>query len=37
MVGWPLTHWTWFEQTLRDSEGDGSWHAAVHGIAKSQT
>ena len=24
-------------QTLRDSEGQGSWQAAAHGIAKSQT
>ena len=26
-----------FEQALRDSEGQGSWHAAVHGITKSRT
>ena len=26
-----------FKQTLGDSEGQGSWHAAVHGVAKSQT
>ena len=26
-----------FEQTLRNSEGQGTWHAAVHGVAKSQT
>ena len=25
------------EQTLRDSEGEGSWRATVHGLAKSQT
>ena len=25
------------EQTLGDSEGQGAWHAAVHGVAKSQT
>ena len=26
-----------FEQTPGDSEGQGTWHAAVHGVAKSQT
>ena len=26
-----------FEQTPGDSEGQGSWHAAVHGVSKSQT
>ena len=26
-----------FEQTLGDSEGQGSQHAAVHGVAKGQT
>ena len=26
-----------FEQTLRDSEGQGSLVGAVHGVAKSQT
>ena len=26
-----------FEQTLRDSGGQGNWGAAVHGVAKSQT
>ena len=26
-----------FEQTLGDSEGQGNWYAAVHGITKSQT
>ena len=26
-----------FEQTLGDSEGLDAWHAAVHGITKSQT
>ena len=26
-----------FEQALGDGEGQGGWHAAVHGIAKSQT
>ena len=25
------------EQTLRDSEGEGSWQATVHGLAESQT
>ena len=25
-----------FEQTLRDDESQGIWHAAVHGVAKSQ-
>ena len=25
------------EQTLGDGEGQGTWHAAVHGGAKSQT
>ena len=25
-----------FEQTLGDSEGQGNWSAAVHGVAKSQ-
>ena len=25
------------EQTLGDSEGQGAWHAAFHGVAKSQT
>ena len=25
------------EQTLGDSEGQGSWCAAVHGVAKNQT
>ena len=36
MVGWDLNGHE-FEQTLRDSEGQGSWHAADHGVAKSQT
>ena len=38
MVGWH--HWLsvhGFEQTLGDSEGQGSWHAAVHGVAESWT
>ena len=26
-----------FEQTLGDSEGQGAWRAAVHGVAKSRT
>src|SRR5574341_1187922 len=26
-----------FEKTLGDSEGQGSWHAAVHGVAKGRT
>ena len=26
-----------FEQTLGDSEGRGSWPAAVHGVAKRRT
>ena len=26
-----------FEQTLRDGEGQGSWHATVHGVSESQT
>ena len=26
-----------FEQTPRDSKGQGTWHAAIHGVAKSQT
>ena len=26
-----------FEQTPGDSGGQGAWHAAVHGVAKSQT
>ena len=38
MVGWH--HWLSgheFEQTLGDGKGQGVWHAAVHGVAKSQT
>ena len=38
MVGW---HHQFngheFEQTLGDSEGQGAWHAAVHGLSKSRT
>ena len=26
-----------FKQTLGDSEGQGSWHASVHGVAESDT
>ena len=26
-----------FEQALGDGEGQGTWHAAVHGVANSQT
>ena len=26
-----------FEKTLGDSEGQGSWHAAVHGVEMSRT
>ena len=28
---------TWFEQTPGDSEGQEDWHAALHGVTKSQT
>ena len=38
MVGWHYQlngHKS--EQAPGDSEGQGSWHAAVHGVAKSQT
>ena len=38
MVGWHhQLNGHEFEQTLGDSEGQGSWHAEVHGVAKSQT
>ena len=38
MVGWhPRLNGHEFEQTLGDSEGQGSWHAAVHGVAESDT
>ena len=30
------TQWIYFEQTPGDGEGQGSLHAAVHGVAKSQ-
>ena len=38
MVGWhhQLNRHE-FEQTLGDSEGQGGWHAAVHGVTESQT
>ena len=38
MVGWQ--HWLnghEFEQTLGDVKDRGTWHAAVHGVTKSQT
>ena len=38
MVGWPhRLNGHEFEQTLGDSERRGTWHAAVHGVIKSQT
>ena len=38
MVGWPhRLNGHEFEQTLGDSERRGTWHAAVHGVTKSQT
>ena len=38
MVGWyHRLNGHEFEQTLGDSEGQGSWHAAVHGVAESDT
>ena len=38
MVGWHhQLNGHKFEQTLRDSEGQGTWCAAVHGVSKSQT
>ena len=38
MVGWHhQLNGHEFEQTLGDSEGQGSWHAEVHGVIKSQT
>ena len=38
IIGWPhqLNRYE-FEQILGDSEGQGTWCAAVHGITKSQT
>ena len=35
--GWCQLNGHEFEQTLGDSEGRKAWHAAVHGVAKSQT
>ena len=35
MASWLNGHG--FEHTLEDGEGQGTWHAAVHGVAKSQT
>ena len=38
MVGWHYhLHVQEFEQTPGDGEGQGSWCASVHGVAKSQT
>ena len=38
MVGWHhRLHGHEFEQAPGESEGQGSGHAAVHGVAKSQT
>ena len=38
MVGWHhRLNGHEFEQALEDSEGQGSWCAAVHGVAKSRT
>ena len=38
MVGWHhRLSGLQFEQTLRNSEGQGTWCAAVHGVAKSRT
>ena len=38
MVGWHhRLNAQEFEQALGDGEGQGAWHAAVHGVAKSQT
>ena len=38
MTGWHHQHKGHeFEQTARDSEDRKAWHAAVHGIPKSQT
>ena len=37
MVGWPhRLNGHEFEQILGNSEGQGSWRAVVHGIAKSR-
>ena len=37
--GWmaPLTQWYEFEQTPGDGERQGSMHATIHGVTKSQT
>ena len=38
MIGWyDRLNGHKFEQTLEDSEGQGSLHVAAHGAAKSQT
>jgi len=38
MVGWHhLFSGHEFEQTPEDSEGQGTWHAAVHGVTGSDT
>ena len=38
MVGWHhLFNGHEFEQALGDGEGQEAWHAAVHGVTKSQT
>ena len=38
MVGWHRRlNGHEFEQSLGDSEGQGAWHAAIHGVAQSWT
>ena len=38
MVGWHhCLNGHEFEQTPGDSEGQGVWHAAAHGVSKSET
>ena len=38
MIGWHhQLNGHEFEQTPGDGEGQGSWHATVHGVAKSWT
>ena len=38
MVGWyHLFNGHEFEQALGDGEGQEAWHAAVHGVTKSET
>ena len=37
MIRWHQLNRHEFEQTLGDGEGQGSWCAAVHGVAKRQT